>query len=108
MDKLLEKLSEYGADIDCVNSRFLGDIDLYKSCFDTFLSDENFLQLGEAIKACDYERACDCAHTLKGIAGNMGITPLYQDVCIIVENLRKNNYYDLNERYSKILEHLSK
>ena len=32
--------------------------------------------------------AFEAAHTLKGVTGNMGLTPLYDAVCTIVEPLR--------------------
>ncbi|MEG1850081.1 MAG: Hpt domain-containing protein, partial [Oscillospiraceae bacterium] len=88
MDPMLDNLRLYGADMDGAMSRFLDDIDLYKTCFTVFLADESFPKLGEALAAMDYEAAFEYAHTLKGVTGNMGLTPLYQVLCHLVAMLR--------------------
>ena len=36
----------------------------------------------------DLDGAFQAAHTLKGVSGNLGLTPLYEVVCDIVEPLR--------------------
>ncbi|MEG2000445.1 MAG: Hpt domain-containing protein [Evtepia sp.] len=106
MDGILEQLKEYGADIDGTMGRFLGDIDLYRTCFTTFLDDEAFAQLGAALAEDDYAKAFESAHTLKGIIGNMGLTPLYEVICKIVEDLRKNDYFDLQAYYAEVIDQL--
>lgn len=104
MDKLFERLNEYGADINGAMGRFLDDVDLYKTCFKTFLADKDFSKLGEALKANDYEEAFNCAHTLKGITGNMALTPLYVQICEMLEKLRKKTYDGIEEQYKGIME----
>ncbi|MEG0784262.1 MAG: Hpt domain-containing protein [Christensenella sp.] len=106
MDELLEKLKVYGADIEGAMGRFLGDVDLYKTCFTAFVQDEAFEKLGEAITDSDYEKAFECAHTLKGITGNMGLTPLYKVIYDMVELLRKHEYADIRHCYAEISEQL--
>lgn len=108
MDRLLEKLKVYGADIDGTMGRFLDDVDLYKTCFDNFLQDEAFVQLKKSLEINDYDGAFEYAHTLKGITGNMGLTPLYHEICCIVEALRSKDYRNLNTYYAEIEVHLQK
>ena len=38
--------------------------------------------------------AFEAAHTLKGVAGNLGLKPLYDAVCHIVEPLRRGEERD--------------
>ena len=45
--------------------------------------------------------AFEAAHTLKGVTGNMGLTPLYDAVCTIVEPLRTG---EDREDYTKMYE----
>ena len=45
--------------------------------------------------------AFEAAHTLKGVTGNMGLTPLYDAVCTIVEPLRTR---EDREDYTKMYE----
>ncbi|MEG2658885.1 MAG: Hpt domain-containing protein [Clostridiales bacterium] len=88
-------------------ARFLDDVDLYKSCFTIFLDDEAFEKLDQALAAKDYKEAFGHAHTLKGVAGNMGLTPIYEIICTMVEALRKNDYANVDEYYAKILKELT-
>ena len=56
--------------------------------------DENMQKLGAALANRDYTAAFEAAHTLKGVVGNMGLTPLYEAVCVIVEPLRSRECRD--------------
>ncbi|MEG2404528.1 MAG: Hpt domain-containing protein [Oscillospiraceae bacterium] len=107
MDTLLAELKEYGADVDGAMGRFLDDVDLYKSCFVGFLNDEAFQKLGNAILSSDYEKAFEYAHTLKGVTGNMGLTPLYSTICTTVDVLRNKDYSSLDKYYATIMSHLN-
>ena len=46
------------------------------------------LALGAAIGSGDLDSAFEAAHTLKGVAGNLGLTSLFEAVRVIVEPLR--------------------
>ncbi|MEG2851988.1 MAG: Hpt domain-containing protein [Hydrogenoanaerobacterium sp.] len=102
MYEIIEKLREYGADMDGAMARFLDDVDLYEACFSSFLSDRAFSMLGEAIAEKDYKKAFECAHTLKGITSNMGLSPLCTVVYSIVDDLRAANYSSLEASYSEL------
>ncbi|MEG0330221.1 MAG: Hpt domain-containing protein [Longicatena sp.] len=106
MKELLLKLKAYGADVDGAMERFLEDIELYQSCFNTYLEDEAFVKLGEALNKQEYDRAFEYAHTLKGITGNMGLTPLYQVICSMVEDLRIHKNDQLVLYYTEIMKQL--
>ncbi|MEG0962838.1 MAG: Hpt domain-containing protein [Lachnospiraceae bacterium] len=106
MDKMLKQLEEYGADTKGTMDRFLNDMELYRTCFTAYLEDEVFLKLGEALHRKDYENAFEYAHTLKGTTGNMGLTPLYQVICRMVEALRKKEYSNLQNDYTIVMEQL--
>ncbi|MEG0963534.1 MAG: Hpt domain-containing protein, partial [Lachnospiraceae bacterium] len=62
----------------------------------------------EAIVQKDYKNAFDYAHTLKGVAGNMGLSPIYKAICDIVEPLRRNDYSNLQYLYAEIIENYNK
>ncbi len=49
--------------------------------------------------AGDLTGAFEAAHTLKGVAGNLGLTPLYEAVCAIVEPLRSRAGADYRSMY---------
>lgn len=89
MGKLIDKLRAYGADMDGAMNRLLGDEDLYAVCFGYFIDDPAFEALGEALDAGDCSAAFEAAHCLKGVAGNLGLTRIYQLSGQLVEPLRR-------------------
>lgn len=84
MAVLKEVLQKYGADHKTTMSRFMGSEQIYLNILAMLPRDENLHKLDRAIQAGDYPAAFDAAHTL----GNLGLTPLYQAVCAVVEPLR--------------------
>ena len=84
-----EVLEAYGVDYEMTMDRFMGNEALYMRLLDMLFQDSNLQKLGDALQAHDAAAAFEAAHTLKGVVGNMGLTPLYQAVCEIVEPLRK-------------------
>ncbi len=80
MCEVLEKLRAWGCDLDGALERFLGDEELYKSCLPMVAEDEAFDGLKEALAEDERKKAFDCAHTLKGVFANMGITPMFDTV----------------------------
>lgn len=83
-----EIFEAYGADYAATMERFMGNETMYLKLLDMLFRDENLKKLGQAVAEKDYTAAFEAAHTLKGVVGNMGLTPLYDAVCAIVEPLR--------------------
>lgn len=104
MNILCKKLEETGCDIAGAMKRFLEDEDLYCSCLKEVLTDENFNILKEGIAKKDMEVAFQAAHTLKGVLGNMGLTPLYNIVIKMVEILRSNRWDNVPMLYDDLME----
>ena len=88
MDQKLECLRDWGCDVDGALERMLGDEELYLECLSMLLEDEGFDALGAALEQGDAAAAFDCAHALKGVLANLGLTPLLDQVEKIVEPLR--------------------
>ena len=84
----------YGADYDSTMARFMGNEAMYLQLLDMLFQDENMQKLGAALANRDYTAAFEAAHTLKGVVGNMGLTPLFEAVCVIVEPLRSRECRD--------------
>lgn len=100
--EIIDSLRKWNCDVTTALERFLDDEELYKSCLDIFAHDEHFGKLKEALKIKDYKNAFDSAHTLKGVAGELGLTPLYQAIIELVESLRSNNYTNLDAQYAAV------
>ena len=89
MGEFREIFEVYGADYNSTMARFMGKEAMYLKFLDMLFKDDNLEKLGTALEHQDYEAAFAAAHTLKGVVGNMGLTPLFNAVCAIVESLRK-------------------
>lgn len=88
MSGFQEKFDAYGGDYSVTMGRFMGNEAMYLRFLDMLFEDESLRRLGDALEAGDMAGAFAAAHTLKGVAANMGLTPLYQAVCAMVEPLR--------------------
>lgn len=87
MDK--QELINSGIDYEEGVRRFCGAEDLYCKFLKKFLEDTTFDALRQAMQEEDYEAAFQAAHTLKGLSGNLSLTPLYEASKEIVEMLRE-------------------
>ena len=67
-----------GIDVDEAMGRFLGNETLFLKFLVRVPQDENYGKLQAAVEAVDWQTAVNAAHTLKGVCGNLSITPLYQ------------------------------
>ena len=83
-----DTLEAYGVDYQTTMDRFLGNETLYRSLLDRLFEDDSLQKLGGALASGDTAKAFEAAHTLKGVTGNMGLTPLYAALCTLVEPLR--------------------
>ena len=79
----------------------MGNRKMYMKFLGMLFQDENLSKLGNALEQGDMTSAFEAAHTLKGVTGNMGLTPLYDAVCTIVEPLRTG---EDREDYTKMYE----
>ena len=76
-------------------------------CYKKFLGDPAFPGLDEALKKKDADTAFRHAHTLKGLAANMGLTPIHDLAVKIVEPLRAGMYSDeLVEIFQQIMKEM--
>lgn len=100
---------KYGADYKTTMARFMGNEALYLKILDKLFQDPNLKKLGDALSRMDMTEAFEAAHTLKGVAGNLGLTPLYEAVCVMVEQLRSGQaddceiiYRDIQMEFEKV------
>ena len=104
MSGFREIFEAYGADYESTMTRFVNNQAMYLRLLTMFFKDENLKLLGEALEASDYKKAFEAAHTLKGVTANMGLTPLFDKVCDIVEPLRAGDeQMNYMEKYQELL-----
>ena len=85
---LLEDLKELGTNIDEGLERFMGNASLYERMLRTLPGMLRKTDVGEAFASGDTKDAEEKAHALKGVTGNLSITPLYEAYTKVVDLLR--------------------
>lgn len=90
-DKFRQQLEENGADVETTLKRFMGNDAIYQKFLGKFPADPNYANLGSNIEAGAFEEAYKCAHALKGVVGNLGLTPIFNKVSELVEELRNKS-----------------
>lgn len=87
-DKFRQQLEECGADVETTLKRFMGNDAIYQKFLGKFPNDPNYANLGTNLEAGAFEEAYKCAHALKGVVGNLGLTPIFDRVSELVDELR--------------------
>ena len=90
----IENLKAYGADVSEGVKRCLDDEEFYIDLVKSVIPDERLRELEEYIAAKDFDKAFEVAHALKGMYGNISLTPIYQPICEITELLRDKKDVD--------------
>ena len=101
-ENLKSELISQGVDYDTTLERFMGKEDLYKKFLVKFLADENFNQLKLYMESENIEEAFKCAHTLKGLCGNLGFDNLLEEDAQIVEILRSGSIEGVKELFEAL------
>ncbi len=91
-----KQMEENGADVETTLKRFMGKEELYLKFIMKFQDDNNLEALLSSLDAQDYEGVFHSAHTLKGVAGNLGLNPVYDGASQICELLRGKQPQDVD------------
>lgn len=102
--ELLEKLRNWGCDVNAAMERFLDDVELYRSCLEMATEDSAIMELQSALQEGNVKAAFDAAHTLKGVLANLGLTPMYDRIVQIVEPLRAGKQEGLLPLYAEFVQ----
>lgn len=102
-DEIIESLISWGCDVPGALPRFIGNRDFYCRMLAMVPDEESFAKLGACLAAGDVRAAFEAAHTLKGVLGNMGLTPMYDEACAIVEPLRAGTLEGTPDHYETLM-----
>ena len=104
----VDKMKELGCNTEEGLGRCLNNEMFYLNLVQMGLKDEGFEKLEEALKNNDLDKGFEIAHGLKGVIGNLAITPVYDAVCEITEELRARKQIDYAPLLAKIKENREK
>lgn len=91
-----------GVDYEKTLKRFSGNAALLERFARKFPTDPSFSQLDEAMAEKRYEDAEHAAHTLKGVAGNLGFQRLSELSGDVVEELRTGAFAEAETRFAAV------
>lgn len=98
----LDELAAFGANVEEGLARCMGNEAIYLRLVGMMKDEAAFDTLGEALEENDLEKAFGAAHALKGVLGNLSLTPIYEPVQEITELLRARTEMDYGPLYGEI------
>ena len=104
----LDDLRAYGANVDEGLGRCMNNESFYLRLVDMVKNEQGFDTLEQAIAANDLKTAFEAAHSLKGVLGNLSLTPLFDPINEITELLRAETQMDYSELMGAIKEQKDK
>lgn len=102
--KLMIELKNINVDTDNTIKRFAGNAGLFKKFLMKFPQDISFDNLTQAISENNTEDMISAVHTLKGVAGNLGLTRVYESSAKMTELLRKGDMDAAMAEYNEVKE----
>ena len=100
---LIKELEALGVNTEEALRRVSGNSALYIKMLGKLTAAANDLEVMPCIEKEDYEAAVTNAHTLKGVTGNLSLTPLYNAYTEITNLLREQKYGEAKDVLEKIL-----
>lgn len=100
----IEKLEEFGVNTKEGLTRCMNKEAFYFKMLKMGLANDSFEKLESAIAEGNLENAFEYAHALKGVLGNLALTPIYTPLAEMTEMLRAKRDANYAEIYKPILE----
>ena len=100
----IEKLTEFGIDTKEGLARCMNNEAFYFKMIAMGLSNEQFDALEKKLEENSLSEAFEAAHALKGVVGNLALTPMYAPLSEITERLRAKEEANYVEMYQPVKE----
>ena len=105
----VEKLKNLGVNAEEGLTRCMNNETFYLKLVGMALNEPNFERLQNAVAEGNVKEAFESAHALKGVIGNLSLTPIYNPLNEMTEELRgKNEMPDVRGLLSQVMEELEK
>lgn len=104
----IDALRAFGANVDEGLARCMDNEAFYLKLVKMAAEDACFDRLAEAVGSGDKHAAFAAAHDLKGVLGNLSLTPIYSLVSQITETLRAEEDADYSAQLAAIMEQRDK
>ena len=101
----VEMLNNYGANTQEGLTRCFNNEAFYLRLVGMSLADASFDRLTKAVESGNATEAFEACHALKGSLGNLALTPIYDPVCALTEQLRgATELGDVSALYGQIMD----
>ena len=100
----IDRLQELGVNTKDGLSRCLGNEKFYFRMIGMGLKNDAFEKLSKALADGNFDEAFEHAHALKGVVGNLALTPIYNPLSEMTEMLRAKKDADYVAIYAPIKE----
>ena len=98
----IDKLRQYGADTEEGMKRCMNNEAFYLRLVNMAVDDAGFEKLAAAVEADDQKEGFEAAHALKGMLGNLALTPLFRPASELTELLRSGTDADYRGLWEEI------
>ncbi|MBQ6493114.1 MAG: hypothetical protein IJI92_04540 [Erysipelotrichaceae bacterium] len=102
----IEKLREYGADIDHARISFEGDDAFYLHLIELFIKKNDYKVLCKMVRKNDYRKAYETILNMKGVSGNLSLDPLFRLCSEVTEHLYNADELDYEPYLKQIKKQL--
>ncbi|MFA9465893.1 MAG: Hpt domain-containing protein [Velocimicrobium sp.] len=99
-----KELKAVGINLESGLARFVGNESLFIDFLKKFPYDSTYSKVEEELNQNNSVAAYKAAHTLKGVAGNLSLDSLYQQMNPLVESLRKGKIEDAKSQFCFVKE----
>lgn len=96
-------LNEAGIDMVGALKRFSGNEQLLAKYLVAFPNDPSYARLEEAMSDCNMDSALAAAYDLKCVCGNLGMSELYQNVCVLITAIEAQLVDDSHDMYYRVM-----
>ena len=100
----IDMLQQFGANTREGLGRCMNNETFYLRLVNMGLDDASFDRLEAALRNDDRKAAFEAAHALKGVMGNLALTPLYEQLSELTELLRADSDADYPALLNEIME----
>ena len=100
---LLDELRTLGVDVDDGLKRLMGNEKLYKRLLGSFVKMIRTQAVDPDFDENEYTEAIEKAHSIKGTAGNLSLTPIYESYSEILNLLRTDKPAEAKAVLAKVL-----
>lgn len=100
---MIEELKALGVNTDEGIARFVNNAALYEKMVKRFIDSDESIKVMEFLESGDVETAKANAHNLKGVTGNLSLTPLYLGYSEIMTLLRSDEIAQAKQKLAEVL-----